>query len=50
MWHWLAHKLGSNTGVIETFWRGNKLMVGFRCHGCQKLLDVTVTNSRVEKS
>ncbi len=40
MWHWLQHKLGWNTGSVEVFWRGDRLMVGFRCHGCGKLMGV----------
>lgn len=40
MWHWLAHKLGWNTGTIEVFWQGPRLMVGFRCDGCGNLSGV----------
>lgn len=35
--HWLAHKLGRNTGYVTTWWQGDKLMVGFRCDGCCKV-------------
>lgn len=35
--HWLAHKLGSNTGEVTTWWRGDVLMIGFKCHGCGKV-------------
>ena len=37
MIHRLAHLLGWNFGKVETWWEGNKLMVGFRCAGCGKL-------------
>lgn len=32
--HRLAHLLGLTTGTVETWWDGNKLMVGFKCSGC----------------
>lgn len=38
--HWLAHRFGWNTGEVEVFWRGPRLMVGFRCHGCGALSGV----------
>ncbi len=31
MWHLILHCLGLNRGNPETFWDGDKLMVGFRC-------------------
>ena len=37
LFHWLAHKTGRNTGHISTWWYGDKLMVGFLCHGCGKI-------------
>jgi hypothetical protein len=51
MWHWIQHKLGWNTGEVEAFWRDKRLMIGFRCHGCGKLLDVheSVTERREVK-
>ncbi len=36
MFHWLTHVIGWNHGTIETWWEGDKLMVGFRCN-CGKL-------------
>jgi len=38
--HRVAHLLGWNYGDIETWWTGEKLMVGFRCDGCGKLSGV----------
>ena len=38
--HWIAHTFGWNTGEVATFWQGQKLMVGFRCHGCGELSGV----------
>ena len=38
--HWLAHKLGMNTGHVETWWCSEKLYVGFRCDGCGKVSGV----------
>ena len=38
--HWIAHKLGWNTGEVEVFWQDTRLMVGFRCHGCGTLTGV----------
>lgn len=35
--HWVAHKFGSNTGEVTTWWQGDKLMIGFRCDGCGKV-------------
>ena len=35
--HWLSHRLGTNTGEVEVFWSGLRLMVGFRCHQCGEL-------------
>jgi len=37
--HRIAHLFGWNTGIVETFYEGNKLMVGFRCR-CGKLQDI----------
>ncbi len=36
--HAIAHYFGWNIGEVETRWNGNVLMVGFRCHGCGKLM------------
>lgn len=30
-WHELAHVTGWNHGQVETWWKGDRLMVGFRC-------------------
>jgi hypothetical protein len=38
--HWIAHKFGWNTGEVAVFWRGARLMVGFRCDGCGTLSGV----------
>lgn len=38
--HRLSHHLGRNMGEVEVFWRGSRLMVGFRCHGCGELSHV----------
>lgn len=42
--HRIAHWLGWNRGMVETWWThgylqhpDNRLMVGFRCDGCGKL-------------
>ena len=35
--HWIAHKLGTNTGEVATWWDGDRLMIGFRCDGCGKV-------------
>jgi uncharacterized C2H2 Zn-finger protein len=35
--HWIAHRLGSNTGEVTTRWDGDRLMIGFRCDGCGKV-------------
>lgn len=35
--HRISHWLGWNTGTIETWWEGERLMVGFKCGGCGKL-------------
>ena len=32
--HWIAHKMGTNTGQVETWWQDKRLMIGFRCDGC----------------
>jgi len=40
MMHRISHWFGWNTGEVEVFWRGQKLYVGFRCHGCGKLSGV----------
>ena len=45
LFHWLAHKTGSNTGEVEVFWCGERLMVGFRCHGCGVLGHVSDTGT-----
>lgn len=34
LWHRLMHLLGNNSGEVTTFWQGQSLMVGFKCHGC----------------
>lgn len=34
--HRIAHWLGWNCGRVETWWAGDRLMVGFRCE-CGKL-------------
>lgn len=34
--HWLAHKLGWNYGIADSFWKGEKLMMSFKCTGCGK--------------
>lgn len=38
--HTLAHWLNLNDGEVEARWEGDKLMVGFRCHGCGRLQGV----------
>lgn len=37
--HRIAHWLGWNYGNVETFWQGERLMVGFRC-SCGELSGV----------
>lgn len=32
--HQISHWFGWNGGEVVTFWRGRRLMVGFRCDGC----------------
>lgn len=44
--HWLAHKLGWNLGKVETFWSSGRLMVCFRCSGCNRVSDVHATTVR----
>ena len=44
---WIRHFLGMNTGTIEVWWEGNRLMVGFRCecgetHGIHESLTTRV--------
>jgi hypothetical protein len=39
LWHKIEHMIGWNCGNVETFWEGEKLMVGFRC-SCGKLSGV----------
>ena len=29
--HWLAHKLGSNTGEVDTWWQGGRRGYGTKC-------------------
>ena len=41
-WHRVLHVLGWNTGVIETWWDGEHLMVGFKC-SCGKMQGVAQT-------
>ena len=31
LWHWLARRLGTNTGRVVTWYYRERLMVGFRC-------------------
>lgn len=32
--HWIEHLFGWNTGVVYSWWDGDRLMIGFRCNGC----------------
>lgn len=34
MLHKLAHLFGWNTGHAYSWWDGDRLMMGFKCHGC----------------
>lgn len=38
LWHGIMHLFGWNCGRVETWWEGQKLMVGFRC-SCGELMD-----------
>ena len=40
--HRLAHLTGWNCGLVETWWEGKRLMVGFRCE-CGELSGVSET-------
>jgi len=37
MKHWLAHRLGWNLGRGVSWWAGDRLMMAFKCDGCQSL-------------
>jgi len=39
LWHRILHLFSWNNGVIETWWEGEQLMVGFRCE-CGELSGV----------
>jgi len=39
-WHKFLHLIGHNKGTHEVWWAGDKLMVCFRCYGCNQLEDV----------
>ena len=38
--HRVSHWFGWNTGTVETWYRGDVLMVGFRCDKCGRLSHV----------
>lgn len=46
MFHWLTHLFKMNTGFVETWHEGDKLMVGFRCSKCGKLSGVHESYSK----
>jgi hypothetical protein len=48
MWHKAQHKLGTNTGTIETWWEGEYLMVGFKC-SCGEMQGIAQTTIRKGK-
>lgn len=37
--HQIAHLFGLNYGHVESWYKEETLMIGFRCTGCGKLLD-----------
>jgi hypothetical protein len=47
VFHWMAHVLGWNEGLVETWWEGSHLMVGFRCSGCGRLLGISETRMTI---
>ena len=53
--HQIAHWFGWNGGRVETWWEPNcmepgaKLMVGFRCDGCNRLSGVHQSRVRWPK-
>jgi len=40
IWHRIEHWFGCNKGIVETWWQGNKLMIGFRCLECDQISGV----------
>lgn len=40
--HWIAHQMGWNYGSVYTWYDSDtgKLMVGFRCDGCETISGV----------
>lgn len=38
--HKIAHLLKWNYGKCESWWSDDKIMMGFRCDGCEKLSGV----------
>lgn len=47
-WHRVLHALGWNTGIIETWWEGKHLMVGFRCE-CGEMQGIAETTIKREQ-
>lgn len=37
--HWIAHRLGTNRGFVESWIVGDSVIIGFFCCGCHKIFD-----------
>ena len=44
--HDLAHLFGLNSGTCYSWWEDDKLMMGFRCFGCDTISQVHDTGTR----
>lgn len=47
--HCFSHLFGLNTGRCYSWWDGNKLMMGFKCNGCETIQGVHEATHYVDK-
>ena len=47
--HRIAHWLGWNHGICHSFYKGEKLMMSFKCSGCGKLSGVHCVDKIVDR-
>jgi hypothetical protein len=48
LWHALMHRFGWFSGRIETWWDGDRLLVGLRCGNCGEVCGVDVIGTHTD--